>query len=94
LQYELYQKPDSGAVIPGAAPLRKIRWSDERRGKGKRGGLRIIYLHVPEFEVVFLMDMYGKDEVDDLPANEKKELRQLAKIFVESLKERYRRGSL
>ncbi|HZX23257.1 MAG TPA: hypothetical protein VFF18_06970 [Woeseiaceae bacterium] len=43
LQYALMQNPEQGDLIPGTGGFRKIRWEDTRRGKGKRGGLRIIY---------------------------------------------------
>ena len=41
-------------------------------GKGKRGGLRVIYLHTPEAATVDLFTVYGKDEKDDLSADELK----------------------
>lgn len=41
LQLALMFRPEAGAVIPGGAGLRKIRWS--LPGKGKRGGVRVIY---------------------------------------------------
>ncbi len=40
LQRLLMLKPEAGALIPGTGGLRKLRFADERRGKGKRGGLR------------------------------------------------------
>ena len=43
LQYALAADPEAGDLIPGAGGVRKLRWKDPRRGKGKRGGLRIIY---------------------------------------------------
>lgn len=43
LQRLLMLNPEAGAVILGAGGLRKLRFVDERRGKGKRGGLRVIY---------------------------------------------------
>jgi len=43
LQIELMQNPEAGDVIKGTGGLRKIRFADKRRGKGKRGGLRVIY---------------------------------------------------
>jgi hypothetical protein len=43
LQQLLMLNPAAGALIPGTGGLRKLRYSDERRGKGKRGGLRVIY---------------------------------------------------
>jgi hypothetical protein len=44
-QRELARKPEAGVVIPGTGGFRKIRWADTRRGKGRRGGLRVIYYH-------------------------------------------------
>src|SRR5947209_3736107 len=70
----LVDQPDAGRIIQGAAPLRKVRWSDPGRGKGKRGGLRIIYIHVPELAVLYMLDVYDKDEADDLGGALKKEL--------------------
>jgi hypothetical protein len=43
LQRLLMLDPEAGDVIPGTGGLRKLRFADERRGKGKRGGLRVIY---------------------------------------------------
>jgi hypothetical protein len=45
LQIRLARDPDAGAIIAGAGGFRKLRWADRRRGKGKRGGLRIIYYY-------------------------------------------------
>jgi hypothetical protein len=39
LQDYLMQRPDAGDVIKGTGGLRKLRFADPRRGKGKRGGL-------------------------------------------------------
>ena len=94
LQLELARQPEKGSVIPGASPLRKLRWGDQRRGMGKRGGLRIIYIQIPEINVLFMLDIYGKDEADDLTKDEKKELTALAKELVTELKERFNRGKL
>jgi hypothetical protein len=93
-QSELASQPDKGSVIPGASPLRKLRWGDKRRGMGKRGGLRIVYIHIPELAVLFMLDVYGKDESDDLTSNEKKELQAFARQLINELRERYRRGKL
>jgi len=43
LQRLLMLNPEAGALIPGTGGLRKLRFADERRQKGKRGGLRVIY---------------------------------------------------
>jgi hypothetical protein len=62
----------------GCGGLRKIRAADPKRGKGKRGGARVIYLYVAETKWFFMLDIYGKDEKDDLSAGEKKDLAKLA----------------
>lgn len=80
-QRELLNDPDTGSVMPGCGGLRKMRVADPRRGKGKRGGARVIYLHVAEADVIFLMDIYGKDEQADLTADQKKVLKGLAHSY-------------
>jgi hypothetical protein len=81
LQQELIASPQRGDVMPGCGGLRKLRIRDRKRQKGKRGGARIIYLHVPEARRFLMLDGYGKDEKDDLAAAEKKDLRELAREY-------------
>lgn len=78
LQEALLANPDCGDVMPGCGGLRKLRWGDADRGKGKRGGCRVIYLHHPEAQRLDLMLVYGKDEQLDLGEDQKKVLRRLA----------------
>jgi hypothetical protein len=86
LQRELLNDPDAGAVIPGCGGLRKIRVADPRRGKGKRGGVRVVYLNLEEFHQIHFITIYAKDQKDDLSTDEKKLYRQ----FVEILKDKVR----
>ncbi|MBI4488707.1 MAG: type II toxin-antitoxin system RelE/ParE family toxin [Deltaproteobacteria bacterium] len=86
LQLSLILNPGAGKVMPGCGGLRKIRFADPRRGKGKRGGLRIIYLFIPEQDWIFLLDIYGKGEKDDLTGEEKKVLARLATRIKEAAK--------
>ena len=78
LQRELMADPEKGTPMPGCGGLRKVRTPDPRRGKGKRGGARVIYLHVPDVNQFFLLDVFGKDEKDDLSPQEKRILATLA----------------
>ena len=80
LQSVLLSKPDAGAVIEGTGGLRKLRHGDPRRGKGKRGGLRIIYYWWLGGDQFWLFTVYGKDEADDLSAKERKALKALLDI--------------
>ena len=81
LQRDLMANPDSGDVMPGCGGMRKVRTTDSKRGKGKRGGARVIYLHVPDAKRFYLLDIYGKNEKDDLSAEAKKLLRKAAEEF-------------
>ena len=81
LQKELVASPRKGNVIPGCGGLRKLRIADPKRHKGKRGGARVIYLHIPEVDQFLMLDIYGKGEADDLTPAEKKDLRQLAREY-------------
>jgi hypothetical protein len=92
LQRVLVPNPAAGAVMPGCAGLRKIRFRDPQRGKGSRAGLRVIYLYLPEQSWVFLLDIYGKDEKDDLGREEKKVLASLASRIKEAAKGRSKGG--
>ncbi len=77
-QSELLRDPAKGEVIPGCGGLRKVRVGDPVRDKGKRGGLRAIYIHVPDADRIVLVALYGKDKKDDLTENEKRALHALA----------------
>lgn len=68
LQAMLMTEPESGDVMEGTGGLRKTRVPDPRRGKGKRGGLRVIYYWWSEGRQFWLFTLYGKDEVTDLTA--------------------------
>ncbi len=57
--------------------VEKFRMPDASRVKGKRGGLRVIYLDLPDKETTYLLFIYGKDEADDLTATEKKIFKEL-----------------
>lgn len=88
----LMKNHQAGDVIQGTGGLRKARWADARRGKGKRGGLRILYLHIPEVDKIYILDVYDKDEAEDLSTAQRKKLSQLvALIRTEELK---KKGSL
>jgi mRNA-degrading endonuclease RelE of RelBE toxin-antitoxin system len=78
-QNALMASPTKGRVIPSCGGLRKIRVEDQRRGKGKRGGARVVYLHIPEAFRIDLLAIYGKDEQDDLSAEQRKVLASMAR---------------
>ena len=72
----LADHPDAGDVIPSSGGARKLRWA--AKGKGKRGGARIIYIYVVIAARVYLIRCYAKNVQTDLTPDEKKEVRQIA----------------
>jgi mRNA-degrading endonuclease RelE of RelBE toxin-antitoxin system len=79
LQLALVQRPDWGRVIPGGGGLRKLRWAGS--GRGKRGGLRVIYYWQTTDDQVWLLLVYRKNEREDLSRDEIKQLKQLVEAF-------------
>jgi hypothetical protein len=73
LQAKVGANPELGDLMPGTGGFRKLRWADTRRGKGRRGGLRIIYFKSDR--QIWLMTLYGKSEASELTAKEKKALK-------------------
>ena len=83
-QTMLMQRPCAGDVIEGTGGLRKIRFADAHRGKGKRGGLRVIYYWWEAGKQFWLFTIYNKDEMTDLSAQEKKLLKEMIRQELEA----------
>jgi hypothetical protein len=84
LQNLLMSRPDAGDLIPDAGGLRKLRFGDARRGKGKSGGLRIIYYWWITGFQFWLFAIYDKDEMADLTPRERRALKQMIKAELEA----------
>ena len=76
LQKALVIRPGAGSLIVGSGGLRKIRWA--KQGRGKRGGVRVIYYWAVSQEQILMLFMYPKGERDDLTPAQVKLLRQIA----------------
>ncbi len=75
LQGALINRPDAGPIIRGSGGLRKVRWAT--RGRGKRGGVRVIYYWAVSSDQLLLLLIYGKSERDDLTSDQVKTLRKI-----------------
>ena len=64
IQTALMLRPEQGSVIRGSGGLRKIRWSGS--GRGKRGGLRLIYYWDRAMDTIYMLYVYPKSKQDDL----------------------------
>ena len=73
LQGFVLQYPEAGKVVPGSGGVRKLRWAMGR--KGKSGGVRVIYYFKRREDEIWLLTIYSKSEVENIPAHI---LRQIA----------------
>ena len=80
LQLTLLLRPEQGSVIPGSGGLRKIRWGVD--GKGKRGGVRVIYFWEKAKATCYMLFLYRKNQQGDLTAVQ---VRTLARVVREEL---------
>jgi hypothetical protein len=85
-QSVLMADPEAGDVIRDTGGLRKVRVADTRRGKGKRGGLRVIYYWWAPGRQFWLFTLYGKGEVSDLTAEQRKVVREVLKAELKARK--------
>ena len=77
LQVALARRPESGKIISGGGGIRKVRWAGS--GRGKRGGLRIIYFWEPREHRIWMLLAYPKSDKDKLSQAELKVLKTLVK---------------
>ena len=74
LQYYLNEHPASGVVVPGTGGVRKLRWRID--GRGKRGGLRVIYYLRLTQEEIWMLAIYGKNARENIPAHLLKQMKE------------------
>ncbi|HEY7308284.1 MAG TPA: type II toxin-antitoxin system RelE/ParE family toxin [Gemmataceae bacterium] len=77
LQLALLLRPELGSTIRGSGGLRKLRWS--LKGKGKRGGVRVIYFWDETSETFYMLYVYRKNAQEDLTVQQRKILTRLVR---------------
>lgn len=83
-QQELLKNPEAGDVVEGTGGLRKIRVIDQRRNRGKHGGLKVVYYWWSGLDQFWLFTLYGKNEQDDLTPQQKCLLKQMLHREIEA----------
>jgi hypothetical protein len=78
LQNHLVEIPSSGDIIQGSGGIRKIRWAI--KGRGKRGGMRIIYYWATSRDQIFMLYAYAKNEHNDLTKDQLSVLRKTVEL--------------
>ena len=67
LQQALIAEPEAGSIIPGSGGVRKLRWGIA--GRGKRGGLRVIYYLRTRQGQIWMLTLYPKNVAENIPAH-------------------------
>lgn len=78
--------PKAGDLIEGTGGIRKLRWS--RSGRGKSGGVRVIYYYHSELMPLYLLTLFAKNKQDNLSKVERNELAKLVDVLVATWIER------
>jgi mRNA-degrading endonuclease RelE of RelBE toxin-antitoxin system len=73
-QWDLALHPEKGDLIPRSGGLRKIRWLG--KGRGKRGGTRIVYYYKSRDEQIWLITIYSKNEDENIPVSILKKIKE------------------
>ena len=68
------EHPEAGAVVQGSGGVRKLRWAVA--GRGKRGGLRVIYYLRSTRGEIWMLTLYGKNVRDNIPAHLLKQMKE------------------
>jgi hypothetical protein len=71
----LAENPVCGVVMKGTGGVRKVRFAVA--GRGKSGGVRIVYAFRNEAHPVYLLTVFAKNEKDNLTAAERRTLRKV-----------------
>jgi len=74
LEWALTLHPEAGSMVPGIGGVRKLRWST--RGRGKRGGLRVIYYLKNREGEIWLLTICDKTDEENIPSHILKALRE------------------
>ena len=73
LQQVLHANPEAGPVIPGSGGVRKLRWGVA--GRGKRGGIRVIYFLRTRQGQIWMLTLYPKNVAEDIPVHLLKQIK-------------------
>ncbi len=75
MELHVAENPEIHPIVAGTGGVRKARW--RRQGKGKRGGVRVIYFYRSAADVVYFLDIYAKAVKEDLTPADKQQLKGL-----------------
>ena len=74
LQLSLVANPEAGDLVRGSGGLRKLRW--RVAGRGKRGGIRVIYYLRSQQGQIWMLTLYAKNEEENIPGHILKKIKE------------------
>jgi hypothetical protein len=74
LQEALIRDPQVGDLIPGSGGVRKVRWGV--KGRGKRGGIRVIYYARTRQGQIWMLTLYAKNVAETIPAHVLRQIKE------------------
>lgn len=74
LQGALIEAPERGALVPMSGGVRKLRWAQP--GRGKRGGVRVIYYAKIREGLIWMLTIYAKNEAESIPAHTLRKIKE------------------
>lgn len=72
--------PEAGSIMKGTGGIRKLRWA--AKGKGKSGGVRVVYFFRDRTMPLFLLTVFAKGDKANLSKGERNELAKFAALLV------------
>lgn len=84
LENYIMENPDAAVIMQGTGGLRKLRWAFPRFGKS--GGMRVLYVDFVYYDKIFMVDIFTKNEKDNLSDAEKKAVKQVIQLLEKELK--------
>ena len=79
IEQEILDNPEIGKVMKGTGGVRKFRKA--LSNTGKRGGVRIVYVDFPKYGKVYLIELFSKNEKENLTKEERNDLKKLISLL-------------
>lgn len=86
LETELINNPKIGSMMQSTGGVRKMCFAYENRGKS--GSVRVIYIDFEIYKKLYLLDVYAKNEKDNLSKEERNDIKKVVKLLELSLEEK------
>lgn len=89
IERELIDEPQRSPVIAYTGGLRKLRFTPPGSGRRKRGSYRVCFAYFPAYGVVALFAAFGKNERNDLSADDARSITKALKAFENELRRQF-----